>query len=286
MHKNHIRLLLFIITVSLLVSCSITKDVSEHHKRLKPIRSSKKLYNKVEDNSLKYNSLSAKFSSNYKSEKTNLSFSGNLRIRKDSIIWISIRKMGIPGVLVSLTPDSVKIINYQEKNYTISSYDYLSKKLKIEINFKTIQSILTNEIFIYPISDNEIDVKIKRYKSSVDSAYYCLQSKKDKKIARKVNRKQKKNKKIKFTFHEILIIPEIFKCSKIYIEDYNLERSLILNYANFENVTEQMFSKKLTFKITDKKDQSSGIIKFKKVNFNKKLKYKFKIPKKYKVKKS
>ncbi len=70
-----------------------------------------KIYKQTVDNYLKFSTLNLKkITINYEEGDKKHSFRGSLRILKDSIIWLSISKMGIEGMRVKLTPDSVAFI--------------------------------------------------------------------------------------------------------------------------------------------------------------------------------
>ena len=65
------------------------------------------------------------------------------RIRKDSVIWVSvIPGLGIEAARIKLTQDSVFVINRLRKEYTATSYGYLSNKFKVGVDFNALQAIL------------------------------------------------------------------------------------------------------------------------------------------------
>ena len=57
-----------------------------------------------------------------------------LRMRRDSIIWISAGLVGVEGVRAVLTHDSVRVLNKLEKTYFSGGYDYLSKLLNVPVS--------------------------------------------------------------------------------------------------------------------------------------------------------
>jgi hypothetical protein len=68
-----------------------------------------------------------------------------LRMRRDSIIWVSGSLVGIEGVRAVLTPDSVRVLNRLEKTYFSGGYDYLSKLLNVPVSFAQMQAILLGD---------------------------------------------------------------------------------------------------------------------------------------------
>lgn len=73
----------------------------------------------------------------------NFNASANIRVKKDSIIWVSITAtLGIEAVRCLITTDSVYIINKLQKEYYCYSYQSLKKRLNFDINYNLIQSVL------------------------------------------------------------------------------------------------------------------------------------------------
>ena len=55
------------------------------------------VFDKMKQNQFKYEWFSAKFSADYIVDGNNTSFSGNIRMQRDSVIWISLSKIGLEG---------------------------------------------------------------------------------------------------------------------------------------------------------------------------------------------
>lgn len=96
------------------------------------------------------NNLSAGFSS-YSSKVSvaygGNSFSGTIRIIKDSAIWISLGKFGFEGVRALLTKDSVKMINKLERQFFAGNYKFVHDMLGFTLNYDMVQSLLLGEDF-------------------------------------------------------------------------------------------------------------------------------------------
>ena len=89
--------------------------------------------------------------------KAQISLKGNkqganlaLRVRRDSIIWVSASLAGIEGVRAVLTRDSVRVINRLEKTYFSGGYDYLSKLLNVPVSFAQMQALLLGDYLPAP----------------------------------------------------------------------------------------------------------------------------------------
>ncbi|ALW84547.1 hypothetical protein AUC43_05280 [Hymenobacter sedentarius] len=73
-----------------------------------------------------------------------------LRMRRDSIIWISAGLVGVEGVRAVLTHDSVRVLNKLEKTYFSGGYDYLSKLLNVPVSFAQMQALLLGDYLPAP----------------------------------------------------------------------------------------------------------------------------------------
>ena len=66
-----------------------------------------------------------------------------LRMRKDSVIWISVSAiLGLEALRVQLTPDSLKLINRLTSSYFLGQVSALSSQYNIPLTFEEIQNAL------------------------------------------------------------------------------------------------------------------------------------------------
>ena len=69
--------------------------------------------------------------------------SAQLRIRQDSVIWISVfAVLGIEAARIHLTPDSVKLINRLNSTYFTGEVKELTKRYNLHLSFYEIQNVL------------------------------------------------------------------------------------------------------------------------------------------------
>ncbi|RYG72384.1 DUF4292 domain-containing protein [bacterium] len=98
--------------------------------------------------------LSSRGKIQFEGEGQKLSSAINLRMKKDSAIWISVvPAFGIEAVRALLTPDSVKVINRLERSYISTDYRLLERKFNIKADFHTLQALLLGNQ-PYPVSAN------------------------------------------------------------------------------------------------------------------------------------
>ena len=153
---------LFLIIVLGFSSCKTSREIPTAA-HLKPIGTAKLLKN-VAENSLVYESLSInRINCQFSNNQSRTSFKISLKAIKDKQILASITKLNIPIGRVLLTPDSVIYVNYIERNYFVDDYTYLSKFLNIDLDFSTIQSIISNNAFSYRNDEKDKDFKTFRF---------------------------------------------------------------------------------------------------------------------------
>ena len=73
-----------------------------------------------------------------------------LRMRRDSIIWLSAGLAGIEGVRAVLTHDSVRVMNKLDHTYFSGGYAYLSKLLNVPVTFAQMQALLLGDYLAAP----------------------------------------------------------------------------------------------------------------------------------------
>lgn len=86
--------------------------------------------------------LDSKLKIQYTSEEDNFQAKVVLRMRKDSLIWISISKTGIEGLRILVRQDSIFMIDRLNKEYKSYSYAALSKQLNFDLNYHLIECVL------------------------------------------------------------------------------------------------------------------------------------------------
>ena len=130
------HLLVGLLSVLLLAGCkkeTVTGTASE----------SSETIGRVTVNNLDFNYLNSKGQITFSDNNDNLSSGITLRMKKDSVIWISVQPgLGIEAARMLLTQDSVFMINRLHKEYAATDYRFLTSKLNVDVNFDVVQSIL------------------------------------------------------------------------------------------------------------------------------------------------
>jgi len=109
------------------------------------------VYKGLHNNYISFNTFSGKIKVNFDDSRgKNNDFNAFIRIRKDSMIWVSINAaLGIEAFRILITPDSVKVLNKIDKEAQLRSVTYLQEVIKIPFNFYQLQDLLIgNPVFL------------------------------------------------------------------------------------------------------------------------------------------
>lgn len=212
----HIRAYFLSILITLMMfSCATVqkKQISRKDKKLQNI-SDLKLYQEVKSKYLDFETLyMKKVAVQYTENGKKQSLRCNLRIKKDSIIWLSASKMGIEGMRIKLTPDSIFIIDRLDKSFFKGNYNYINNRLNLDLDFFIIQSILTNRLPEYGTKKNKLFHKNFQGKKS-NTGKYIFYSKGARPFWRGKVRNNKRNAK---TIEFLEIAPDIMRVEQINI---------------------------------------------------------------------
>lgn len=261
-----------------------------------------KLYKNLQENTFNYEYLTLKVSAEMFSGETSEEFSGIIRIKKDSIIWISIRSYNIEGARVCITQDSVKFLNRMATTYYLGDFDFLTDRFQIDLDYNTIQSVLTNSFFFYPQSEDTAKT-IVDFKPCDDSIYHCMSSisqrkysryyvddkhsnrwdrKLDKEAADTIDNQAYRYESNEFVFQIVKVLPELFRVYDMYIENYIQQQSLYIMYGEQVLSEEQYFPSQITIDLLTPKFETKVVLTIESVSVDsEEMSFPFKIAEKY-----
>lgn len=266
-------------------SCKTSREISTVI--AKPISTAKLLKN-VEENSFDYNSFSIKrINCQFASNKTKATFKVSLKAIRDKEILVAISKLNIPVGRVLLTPDSVKYVNYIDRNYFVDDYNYLSSFLNIDLDFATIQSIISNNAFSYRNDPKNKDFKT--FESFIETGMYVLQSEKEKKIFKldekgrtgKIERRLKRLDDNALILQKMYFNPSNFALNKLLIVDKTNERTMELNFDEFEKIDKKDYPGFISMNFNSEFQKVSLTIRMSGFSTEKLDSFSFNIPEKY-----
>jgi hypothetical protein len=269
-----------------LFSCKTARVLP--HTVAKPI-STAKLIRNIENNAFDYKYFSVKrINCQFDNGNTKTSFKASILAEKDKRITIMLSKLNIPVGRLWLTPDSVKFINYLEKNYFLDDYSYLSSMLDMDLDFETVHSIISANIFAVG-SEEKRDKDLKEYENRIDSGLYVIESVKKLK-SRKTNEKMsdkrqaRKAKKININapvHQSVYVDPDNFKIRKIKLDDPANSRKLNIEFSDFAPVGKQLYPGEIDLHLVSPENFMELKIKLNGFSIEKENDIRFKVPEKY-----
>ena len=261
-----------IFPILLLIVLSGCKLQQKAKKKDLKVNKTEYLIQQLDRNKFQFEHLSLKASVQLYQKGKKTPFKANIRIRKDSLIWVSITPaLGIEVARIMITRDSVKVLNRIDRNYFIGDYDYINKRFNIDLEFSTIQSILIGNAI-----DFETDEKVTL---SIDKEKYYLGNLKKRKV-KKADEKPERIEKQKEEVVSLWVDQNTFKVSNFIFSDLTANRFLKGRYEKFIAVDNQSLPSDLKFDFQSEKPAKVNL-QYSKVSLAGPLKFSFKISSKY-----
>jgi hypothetical protein len=231
------------------------------------------LFKKLQENELKYKTFKASFSAEFEKNKKKTSFSGTIRISKDSLIWCLISPvLNIEAARVLISPDSIKILNKIEKAYMIQDFDYINEMINRGLDFDMLQSlIIGNDFSVYDNSS---------FKASIDKREYRLSTQNRRRL-RKLSQVADTLTDV-IPFEQIYLNPVNFKISTVIIKEIeNNNRTFQAYYKNYVAINNQLVPQSVEFNVNDGVNRIHIAIKYSKIQIDTDQNYLFTIPSTY-----
>lgn len=70
----------------------------------------------------------------------------SIRVQKDSLIWLSVSKLGIEGARVLISRDSVRILDKINRQYAVADYGTISRQFRFQLSFDLLQAVLVGNL--------------------------------------------------------------------------------------------------------------------------------------------
>jgi hypothetical protein len=269
------RTYILIIAISgFLVSCHSTKKIPtkvltadtvaktevlipSNHLKEDSVAFINEIYKGIMDNHINVSTFSGKIDVDYRdADGKDYNVTAHLRMYKDSAIWISITAiLGLEGMRVYITTDSIKLLDKQSKTYTAKSITFLQSLTGLPLDLSILQNLLLgNPVFLDP--------NITSYNKSENTVSLLSYG---------------------FLFKNLFTISladKLVQNSKLDDLDSLKNRTCMLSYADYEVKNNISFSTKRSINIVDKK-QLNLKLNYKQFEFNEKLSFPFNVPKNY-----
>lgn len=197
----------------------------------------------------------------YNEDRQKITGNANIRIKKDSLIWLSISpSLGIEVTRSIITPDTIIVINRMDKEYYTFNFKQLSDYFSFQIDFNLLQSIL--------MANLPIDIRPQDEITSIPGY-------------------TKVNQKSGLLLIDSYVNSDLRKIETVIIKELFSQNQLSLKYSNFTELQNSLFPKlcmvNLTYDTPNGPLVTSVDIEHNRVEvFNDKpLKFPFSVPDKY-----
>ena len=273
MMKQALALIAFGIVSTGLVSCRHSRQIARttfpvtdttHHTTMadsagvaETLAFNKHLLDQLHNNVITYKTFSAKLKVDYESDtKQPPEVTANIRMTKDSMIWISVSAPIIGEVARAIiTPDSLKAINKLDKKVYLRDAKNAQDLLNIPFDFSTLQDmIIGNPIFL---TDSIFQV----VKTPAVISFSCEGS-------------------VFTSLFNVFADDYVLQQSKVMDKDSTKNRSCELTYGEYKTLNGHKFATRRRIFV-----EAKGVTKinmdFNKVDFDQPVSYPFSIPSSY-----
>ncbi len=272
LYKPLIKLPLYLLVLTfILTSCKHQQKIAGIKTKCNvDFKSAKWLTEKLKSNEFRFNTFDAKLNVEATVDSSSNSFTASLRIKKDSIIWLSISKLGIEAARVLITKDSVRFMDRINTQYFKGDFAYITKLMNFQVDYEILQALLVgNSVSFY--DDDE------RLKGGVSDCQYLLGTIRKRKLKKVIE----KGKELKDPSQNIYLNPDNFKILRILFYDFDLNRSFEADYSQFVPIdSTQLFPVKMNFNIKAQKNIKIDI-QYLRQKINDNITFSFKIPDNY-----
>lgn len=233
-----------------LISCS---------KKTIPVASTPATIKSVDLEEIDFGYLHGKARLVYKDEKKEREVKAHIRVRKDSVIWMTFTVVGVQGGKALINKDSITIVSTVNREYYVFTYPELSKKFHIQVDYSVIEAAMLGNLVHKRQATDLIN----------ESGEFNMltQSQGDVAIQNAINKQTK-------------------KIEKVAMKEPTTGNTLNVSYTNFQPLGEKSFAYNsaidILFHSLNGPIRNSILVEYTKAEVgNKELRFPFSIPKKY-----
>lgn len=192
----------------------------------------------------------------YQDPKQSLSISAEIRLKKDEIVWVSLKWFGITMAKAMITPDRVRYYEKINGKYFDGDYQILSDLLGTQLDFQKVQSMLLGQAIDNLARGN----------------YNVVQEGDAPKLEENTNENFKKS----FVFD-----PMGFWLKKQEVKQITPERTFIANYSDYKMFENNVLPMELTIFALQNGQTTSVAVQNKNVVFDEELTFPYNVPNGY-----
>lgn len=213
------------------------------------------IINKITDQQPVYKTLSARAKIDWEDENGEQKFQATIRLKSDSLLWMSLGVAGIEGARLLITPDSFRLMNKLTMVYTASDFNFLRNLILFPLNFKMLQQIIWGRKIL--INEN---VSMAATEDSATVLYF------------------ESNKLLE----KLWVDTAHYTIQKILLKDKLFNQNMTITFGAYNYSEAKPFSYQRNIVINRDSDVLKLSMEFTKINFNGNLAFPFEVSEKYK----
>lgn len=199
-----------------------------------------------------FSTLYIKASARYEDAKQTQNVTAEIKIKKDEMILVSVRFLGITMAKALITPTEVKYYDKINNEYFEGDYSGLSKWLGTDLDFAKVQNLLLGRAID--------DLHKSKYEVSIMNKWYKLE-----------NNSANTNRSFYFEAQHFLIKQQE-------INQPNSERALLIEYPEYKEYNEMILPLSIVINALNKGKKTNINIDYKNVSFNEELSFPYSVP--------
>ncbi|HAI82671.1 MAG TPA: hypothetical protein DCL43_03305 [Chitinophagaceae bacterium] len=212
-------------------------------------------YQQMGRRTITFNTFYAKVKVDYNDASGGGQATAFIRMKKDSVIWVSLNQLGIEGYRLLVTRDSVYLMNKLKNRLQVRSIQYLQELTELPLDFEGLQDVIIgNPVFV---NDNIIS-----YKKNDDGLMLLM---------------------LGDVFKHLITLDNNFNVVLSKLDDANelRNRTCVIRYSNYEYMNNIAFATNREISVAEK-SKLDVTLEFKNYTFNQPLTFPFNVPSKYK----
>jgi hypothetical protein len=248
------QLLFVLILVTGLVGCRAKKGILEG--RASEDLATQKIIDNHYDVKKNFSTAYIRANAKYKDDKQSLSFTAEIRIKKNEIILVSIRFLGITMAKGIITPTEVKYYEKSGNKFFEGDYTTLSNWLGTDLDFFKVQNMLIGQAMD--------DLRKGNYSNTIENKLYKLNDLSDK-------------QNLKSFYFEA----SNFLIKKQEIEQVTKNRKLNVYYPNHKEYNEAILPLNFLIEAIQNNEKNTISLEYNSVTFNEQLSFPYSVPSGY-----
>lgn len=204
-----------------------------------------------------FSTLLIKTSVDFKDDKQSIGLNADIKIKKNEIILVSVKLLGITMAKAIITPKEVKYYEKINNTFFEGNYATLSNWLGTDLDFQKVQNLLLGQII-----------------TSTKNSNFNLENLQNILVLKS---KANENLQEKYVFDS-----NNFTLKSQEINQITKNRSVSINYLAYNSFAESIFPKELTIFAKQNQKQTEIKLEYRNVAFNENLTFPYSVPEGYK----